>query len=212
MLTITISTRALIIGALLIAVAALGLYARDALAGDSDPQIQGDVNCDDGVDSNDVLAHLYDAAGFEPTQVEPCTDIGDVLPESVGPQGPPGEKGEPGPPGDQGPPGEQGEQGPAGINLFARVLSDGTLEGGSAVGSIRTFEGVYEVTFAQDVAACAPMVTIGRSSTPTTYSINATAEAHAGLINLDPTEVLVGIHEANTADPVDSSFHLVVVC
>lgn len=171
MLIATISLRTLITTSLLIAAAGSTYFATSALGSGTDFQnIQGDVNCDLTVDSDDILAELLYAADFEPAQSEPCTDIGDLLPQSEGPQGPPGPEGpqgEPGPQGPEGPQGPQGEVGPEGprglpgVSLFARVSSEGELETGTAVSASRTSNGRYTVTFNQNVNECAAVVNPG---------------------------------------------------
>lgn len=201
MLTITISPRALLIATLLILAALTAFVAHDAFAGDPDEQIQGDVNCDDGVDSDDILDHLYYAAAFEPLQNEPCTDIGDSFPVGGG---------EPGPPRPPGPPG---------INLFADVTAEGNLINGTATSANRLFEGVYTVTFATDVSDCTGVANTGLSgSGGGSFHQLGIASTSIGTLEQGPSEVRVQInrpidpYQFPYNDFVDSAFHLIVVC
>jgi len=187
MLTITISARALILAAFLALIAAFGLYATDALAGDpAEPRIQGDVNCDEDVNATDALNSLLHAAALDPAeQTEPCTDIGDVIPSG---------------------------EGPPGINLFANVGGDGELESGTAVGVQKVGTGVYEVAFGPDVSACSPGVTLGLTVSGSFHTA-AVAQAHVGIGETEPEEVRINIRTAVAPhDLVDSDFHLIVVC
>jgi len=225
MLTITISARTLVIAALLALIAALGLYATDALGStDPDQQVQGDVNCDDGVDTNDILDQLLHEAGFEVEQTEPCTDIEDTFPVGGGEQGPPGPQGEQGPPGEQGPqgepgpqgvpgvPGPPGEQGPAGINLFANVSAAGALITGTAgVSAIRTGAGNYTITFLDSVAGCAATATSGSTNDQAGAQFLITFVVYTGA-GVTANQVNVGAASTQTGLNVDTTFHLIVVC
>ena len=222
MVTITISPRALIVGSLLIAAAVTAYFASTAFGSGTEVQhIQGDVNCDLGVDSQDILAELLHAANFEPPQSEPCTDIGDLLPQVEGPQGPPGpegpqgEPGPTGPPGPEGPEGPQGEIGPRGprglpgINLFAVVSADGTLEGGTATSATRTSNGRYNVIFGQDVAGCAGVVSPGVSAGGSVvFHVIGTVSIPA----LNTGLVSVAFRTAEGSAIPNTEFFLIVVC
>ena len=57
----------------------LGSALPAALPAGAAPDLFGDVDCDDDVDSVDALKILRSVAAFSVTQNEPCTDIGDPL-------------------------------------------------------------------------------------------------------------------------------------
>lgn len=219
MLTITISARTIVLATLFAVIAALGLYATDALAGDpAEPRIQGDVNCSEAVGTDDILDSLLHVAELEDApQTEPCTDIGDVIPAGEGAQGPPGPPGPsgapgvPGPPGDDGIDGVDGEDGAPGINLFANVAEDGTLVSGTATVASVT-GGVYRVVFSQDVSQCAAVVTAGPMGLPTVNSyLRAFGIAEVGNSE-NPGEIVVGMFLDDNGSLHNSPFHLIVVC
>ena len=83
-------------------------------------QIQGDTDCDGGVDAVDALGVLIDVAGFDAlAQQEPCTDVGNVIPLG---DGVPGPQGPAGPQGEQGLQGATGPKGATGITDIELVL------------------------------------------------------------------------------------------
>ena len=198
MLTITISARAAAL--LLSAAALLPLYATDALgSGDvPDEVLQGDINCDGLVDFQDGLGALRYEAGLPVDQNEPCFAPGSVA--AI-----------PGPPGPQGP---VGTQGPPGVNLYANVTIDGAVRHGNAVDATRISTGGYVVTFPQDVTTCAPIVTVGGAHPTNAVSAAFTfGTAHVNSFGAEPEEVSVSLFTRNDdTSPVDSEFHLIVVC
>ncbi len=218
MLTITISTRALVIVVLMLLGAIAAVFATDALAGGSGDQIQGDVNCNGGVDNNDILDQLRHEAGFDVSQSEPCTDIEAAFPLGttiVGPAGPSGVPGLPGPSGALGPTGAPGERGPAGITLFANVGQEGDLRSGNAlyateITDLGLFE-YYIVGFDQDVSNCAPVVTLGHSPPVSSWYTGDNVVTIVGLQGIQPHEVRVDTRGPNGMAR-RSAFHLIVVC
>jgi exopolysaccharide biosynthesis protein len=98
----------------------------------------------------------------------------------------------------------------SGVFLFANVKSDGTLVSGTATGASSLGTGAYTVSFGQDLSNCAPVAAVGgfpgydvAASNPTTAT---------DISSLHTNQVIVSIARADTALPVDSSFHLIVVC
>lgn len=196
MLTITLSARALAV-VFAAAAALLGLYATHTLVSGSGPDqfIQGDVDCDGDVDTGDVLATLRHIGGLDVLQNEGCPQIATVgaIPGPAGPAGPPGPQGEPGPPG---------------TNLFAHVTDAGVLEIGTAVSASRDSTGNFVVTFGQDVSQCAAV------AMPGTHDGGATsigARAYTDVHSDTPQDVTVSFRKG-PSDPVDTDFHLIVVC
>jgi hypothetical protein len=203
MITISISVRTAAFLAVLLLAGIIIAYDRTALGvDDPEAQIQGDVNCDQAFDSGDILAALREEAGLDPGQTEPCTDIGDLLPQSVGPQGPQGEQGPPGP------------AGPPGVNLFANVTASGeitTATAGTAVANMgHGGTGWYRVRFAQDVSRCAAVATIGGPGDGI-FGWRVITNVAAGGKQFTDNDV-----EVVTYDPIGgvegSDFHLIVVC
>src|SRR5262245_24486282 len=115
-------------------------------------------------------------------------------------------QGVPGPPGA---PGEPGPPGPPGVSLFANVTQAGTLENGTATGASRTDTGRYTVTFGQDVRTCAPVATAGSTGSGTS-SLVAWPNTFVGFT---PNEVEIRFNRPDSpVTPVDTDFHLIVVC
>jgi hypothetical protein len=198
MLTITISARALVIAALMLVGAAAAVVATDALAGGSGDQIQGDVNCDQGVDNADILDQLKHEAGLDVAQSEPCTDIEDAFPLGttiVGPSGPPGPSGAPGPPG---------------INMWANITVGGAVEHGTATGAVRKSMGNYVVSFDTEISACTVVATVGPAGSGSTQPALTTAYLYP-YIDIEPNQVYVSFQRPNY-EFVDTDFHLIVVC
>jgi len=202
MLTITISTRAAAL-LLIAAAAAVALYATDALgSGDvPDEVLQGDINCDGAVDFQDGLGALQHEAGLPVDQNEPCFAPGSVA-AIPGPPGPQGEHGV------TGPPGPQGDQGAPGLSLWATVLGDGSLLGGTATGSIRTETGEFHVTFAEDVSDCAATASPGQGPPGATVFPLSIASIFRGT---NDNTIRVLIHSP-TGDRLPSAFNLIVAC
>ena len=118
----------------------------------------------------------------------------------VGPQGPTGPAG---------PAGPQGEQGPAGAALFANVTLAGVLTNGTAVSASRLSTGLYAVTFAQDVGQCTAVATPG--STGAGVSLLDAWPNTA--VNTSSTTVQIRFNRPGApVTPVDTDFHLIVVC
>ena len=83
--------------------------SRASPASAEDGHVQGDGDCDGDVDAVDALGDLLFVAALPLlSQVEPCTDIGALIPAGQGPPGPQGLQGEQGPQGPAGPPGISG--------------------------------------------------------------------------------------------------------
>jgi hypothetical protein len=124
----------------------------------------------------------------------------------VGPTGPQGPAGAVGPAGPPGPQGEKGEPGESATTLFAAVAADATLVRGSRVASVvRLAPGSYEVTFAQGIAACAHVATLGAAETA-----GATGQIGVGA---GTTESAVRVEtETSAGSNIDKAFHLAVVC
>ena len=91
---------------------------------DIEDMVQGDVDCDGDVDAVDALKDLQHIAALDFTQMEPCPDIGTVIPAGEGIPGPQG------PPGPQGSVGPQGPPGPSGISDYEIVnrVDEGVCE------------------------------------------------------------------------------------
>lgn len=97
--------------------------------------------------------------------------------------------------------------------LFANVNADGTLVDGDATAASRPYgagTGFYTVTFGQAVSNCAAVATPGAFPGYTFAADNATAGADTESIH--PNDVTVRFKRGDTADPIDSAFHLIVVC
>jgi len=199
MLSIALSTRAVAIVTLAIALtAALALLASDAFGSADTPDqvVLGDINCDGLVDQIDALGALRYKLGFEVEQQQPCFDVGSVA--AI-----PGPSGIPGP------------RGPAAISLFANVLADGSLLGGSATGAVRISAGRYTVTFDTDVSHCAPIANAGITGSLGTFGSLAVAKTFVGGVSFDANQVSVTFHQPTAAgdpDPMDNDFHLIVAC
>ena len=136
-------------------------------------------------------------------------------PGPAGPQGEPGPAGPQGEPGPQGPKGETGPQGPAGINLFAHVVQNGTLQYGTATSAERLNAGSYEVTFDRDLTHCVPVVTTGFG--------HPVATDEGGWVGQDEDasvysggRVQVDLYRFDSGTGLwvrdDGGFHLIVVC
>jgi hypothetical protein len=118
-------------------------------------------------------------------------------------------QGVPGPPGPPGAPGEPGPPGPPGVSLFANVTQSGTLTNGTATGASRTSTGFYKVTFGQDVSTCAPVATAGSTGSGASF-LGAWSNTFVGFT---PNEVEVRFNRQDSpVTPVDTDFHLIVVC
>jgi hypothetical protein len=129
-----------------------------------------------------------------------------------GPQGPPGATGATGAAGAAGATGAKGDKGDKGdpgvpaTKLWARVLGNGTLNGGSGVvGVTRTAAGRYTITFNQDVSACAwiamPVFRPG-------FGWGSIAQGNS---DGNPTHVVV-YTSLDTGATVDEPFDLAVFC
>lgn len=119
---------------------------------------------------------------------------------AAGPQGPAG------PQGAQGIQGVKGDPGAPATRLWARVLGNGTLNGGSGVTNVaRTAAGRYTITFNQDVSACAwvamPVFRPG-------FGWGAITQGNS---DGDPTHVVV-YTSLDTSTTVDEPFDLAVFC
>ncbi|MEA2125854.1 MAG: hypothetical protein QOI80_2636 [Solirubrobacteraceae bacterium] len=133
----------------------------------------------------------------------------------TGPTGPPGANGATGP---RGPTGANGAPGPTGLpgaaatTLWAAVRANGTKSRGTATGSQKIATGLYEVTFARDVSACAFSATLGDPDTLTIPGgeIGAAQNIGGGFSNL-PTQVLVATFTSAGA-AADRAFFLSVFC
>jgi hypothetical protein len=97
-----------------------------------------------------------------------------------------------------------------GLTSFAAVAADGTLGGKrGATASARTAEGIYTVTFANDISACAIQVTEATITNP---------GAAAAQLGEDKKTVSVktraggGADGTGTADVADRPFHITVNC
>jgi hypothetical protein len=99
-------------------------------------------------------------------------------------------------------------------SLFANVTYEGALESGTATASRRLSDGIYAVSFARDVSACAAVTsagpTDGGNTQPNGDGITriadgalASNEVEVDFYKPDPTS---GIAPANT------DFHLIVAC
>jgi hypothetical protein len=91
------------------------------------------------------------------------------------------------------------------LTRFAKVSETGALTAGrGASAASRTAPGVYEVTFAEDVSACAYSVTV------------VDAEGEVGFASVDPasaTTLRVRTRAAGADNPaVNSAFHLIATC
>ncbi len=104
-------------------------------------------------------------------------------------------------------------------NLFARVNADGTASGRGTTASAKTGTGVYTVTFAGNVSACAYQATQTTSdAVPGTISANS-VEGSANVVQVrtfDEAEAddaaTVDVDEDDGNVPADRPFHLTVTC
>jgi hypothetical protein len=119
MLTITITPRAILLAALLIAAGVLAFYATDALGSDPDAYIQGDTNCDGVINADDSLNDLRYTAGLTTGPFPDCPAIGS---EAAIP----------------GPPGPQGPQGAPGLSSVTYETASSTVTGTGTIGVGRT--------------------------------------------------------------------------
>ena len=139
------------------------------------------------------MVFVREACGRNETRLDP------VALGLVGPQGPTGPKG------------PQGEQGPAGAALFANVTGTGVLTNGTATSVSRLSTGFYVVTFAQNVSQCAVVATPGSTGTGASR-LNAWANASLGFIGTEVQIRFNGPDPDTVVTPVDTDFHLIVVC
>jgi hypothetical protein len=131
---------------------------------------------------------------------------------AAGPAGPQGSQGLTGPQGPQGDPGSQGPAGPQGppgaaaTSLWAKVNSDGTLDLGKGVVSTSKSaqtDGLYFVTFNQDVSQFAELATIE-------YSLaNFEGYAVVGPLGNDVHTIAIVTYDLN-GDRHDSNFYVAV--
>jgi len=104
--------------------------------------------------------------------------------------------------------GPQGPAGPAGVSLFANVALDGTLTNGTATSASRSSTGLYVVMFAQDVSQCTAVVTPGSSGAGVSR-LNAWANT---AISIGPSVEIRFNSPGEPVTPVDTDFHVIVVC
>jgi hypothetical protein len=131
---------------------------------------------------------------------------------ATGPTGPIGAPGATGPTGATGP---QGSAGPAGPGvLWANVAAAGTLKGGNAVSVTHDSQGVYTVTFGQDVSGCAGVASSGFNSPGGFADPYANAAVLFGPTSLNTARVYLSSYDdaQHSAAPENTDFHLVVVC
>jgi hypothetical protein len=128
-----------------------------------------------------------------------------------GPRGPRGRRGPRGPQGPQGEKGDKGDKGDPATKLWAVVTTDGTtatlVRGSGATGAEQSSPGFINVTFNQNVDACAYLVTTGRDDFSLPPRGGATADRDPGA----PAKVYVQTFNlAGTATAMD--FFLAVFC
>ncbi len=100
---------------------------------------------------------------------------------------------------------------------FADVEADGSLTADRGVaGATRTAAGVYEVTFDQDVAACALTVTVVGETAEDSTGYAAVQKVDARTVRVRSWQAIVVGEEADVADvgnPLeDNDFHIVANC
>ena len=204
MLRITVTPQAVLLAALVGLAGVFVFYASDALGSDPDHILQGDTNCDDVIDTQDVLNDLRYIADLTVGPFGGCPQIGTVA-AIPGPEGP------------QGPQGPQGPAGPPGTMLFAGVDSTGVLKNGTAI-SVDTEVGdsgiFYKVTFGSDVSECAAVAANGAAAGPGGsggFSLNAVP--HTVFTGFpDDSTVAVAFRDVDSGDFVETGFHLIVAC
>jgi hypothetical protein len=124
---------------------------------------------------------------------------------------PPGPAGPAGPAGPTGPKGDTGATGPSGAdatNLWAVVLSNGTLSRGQgASSSSRLTTGQYEVTFGQNISGCSFQGTLGQPGD----GFAGFGEISLAVLSGTTNAVFIGTADSAGAF-ADRGFHLAVFC
>jgi len=117
-----------------------------------------------------------------------------------------------GPQGLQGPQGDRGAPGPT---QFARVLTSGALNSGTASSASRSATGVYQVNFPTAVDSCAGSATTAvfpgfdgaENQVSSQITIGGTA---AGALNA--RAITVRLYKSYTGSPLNTSFAVVLAC
>jgi hypothetical protein len=111
-----------------------------------------------------------------------------------------------GPPGPLGPVGPVGPPGTAAVGFFATVSGAGQIVRGTATSSDHATVGTgsYTVGFARDVSGCAHRVTLGGIDPSDQPLGHATVRDDGGKVGVQLYDI--------AGNPVDRSFHLIVVC
>lgn len=172
---------------------------------------------DDPVTRSQMATFMHRLSGHAPgtaPSVDAASVDGMTAAElaAQGGQGPEGPEGPQGPEGVPGPEGPQGPEGPAGADaatLFAVVDADGDLvRGAGVVDSQRLGEGIYTVSFEEEISACAHIATValpGHGGNPGDRTIGS-----AGRL-ADDSGAYLRLYDRE-GDLADHGFHLVLVC